>query len=1033
MAEAVGLAVSVITIIDLSAKVSTRCFQYLTAVGNARADITRLQSRLDDLSACLRGAHRVLHGSNNQALAVSRELINSLDGCKSELVQVQNRLDPGKARKTMRRLGLRALKWPFDSKEVSGIVANLDYYKQTIMLCLQVDQTTILLDIQQKFDSVSLQPCGDRPIARLPCFNVPFDRDPDFVDRPDITTWLQRQYAGSTSRMALVGMGGFGKSQVAIQFAHHIHNESPQSSVYWVHASSRARFEEGYQSIAERLQLPRRNDPDIDVLGLVCDWLQMEEAGSWLMILDNADDVDLFYPANIGEGKAATGPVDKNAVARSDQRPLGAYLPKRHNGTIFITSRSMNAAEKLTGSHKAIYQVSTMDNAEGLQLFRNKMNEDFDRDAAAELLRALDFIPLAIAQAAAYINRRAPRVSVKTYLDTFQESDGKKGSLLNRDAGDLRRDERVSNSVVITWQVTFEQIRRERPSAAKLLSFMSFFNPQGIPEFVLHSYDIDMTNHEDRHAGSDNFEDDLDILRGYSLVSVTATGNICEMHALVQFCTRVWISKTGNEGRWRQLFLRSMSRNFPDGTFETWPVCQILLPHAEPTFGEEPPSEDLLNWASLLTNCALYMLTIGNYRMAEDLSKKAVKARTKLLGEEHPDMLTSMANLALICWNQGRWKEAEELQAKVLLTRKRVLGEEHPDTLAIMANLASTYRDQGRWKEAEELQVGVMEMRKRVLGEEHPDMLTSMASLALTYWNQGRWKEAQKLGVGVMEIRKRVLGEEHPSTLASMANLASTYRNQGRWKEAEELEVGVMEMRKRVLGEEHPDTLTSMANLALTYWTQGRWEKAEELQVGVMETSKRVLGEQHPDTLVGMANLASTYRNRGRRKEAEELQIGVMEMRKRVLGEEHPSTLTSMASLALTYWTQGRWKEAEELQVGVMKMRKRVLGEEHPSTLTSMANLASTYWTQGRWKEAEELEVVVMEMRKRVLGEEHPDTLTSMNNLAIGWKDHGRTEDALALMRNCVVLLQRVLGTDHPHTVSSVALLAEWDDINDLL
>ncbi|KAL7758380.1 hypothetical protein ACKLNR_012907 [Fusarium oxysporum f. sp. zingiberi] len=102
----------------------------------------------------------------------------------------------------------------------------------------------------------------------------------------------------------------------------------------------------------------------------------MEEAGSWLMILDNADDVDLFYPANIGEVKAATGPVDKNALTRSDQRPLGAYRPKRH---------------------KAIYQVSTMDDVESLQLFRNKLNEDFDRDAAAELLRALDFIPLAIA------------------------------------------------------------------------------------------------------------------------------------------------------------------------------------------------------------------------------------------------------------------------------------------------------------------------------------------------------------------------------------------------------------------------------------------------------------------------------------------------------------------------------------------------------------------------------------------------------------------------------------------------------------
>lgn len=141
MAEAVGLTASVIAIIDLSAKVATLCLQYSTAVGNARVDITRFQSRLDDLGVCLQGAQRLLNDSNNQTLATSRKLVDSLNGCRSELVQVQNRLDPGKARKAMRRLGFRALKWPLDSKEVCGIVSNLEQYKQTIMLCLQVDQT----------------------------------------------------------------------------------------------------------------------------------------------------------------------------------------------------------------------------------------------------------------------------------------------------------------------------------------------------------------------------------------------------------------------------------------------------------------------------------------------------------------------------------------------------------------------------------------------------------------------------------------------------------------------------------------------------------------------------------------------------------------------------------------------------------------------------------------------------------------------------------------------------------------------------
>ncbi|RYP51983.1 hypothetical protein DL768_002779 [Monosporascus sp. mg162] len=697
MAEAVGLAASVVAIIGLSAKVANLCLQYSTAVRNAGADITCLRTRLDDLGTSLQGVQHLLDGRNNQELATSRKLVDSLDGCTSELAQLQSRLDPGKARKAMRRFGLHALKWPFDSKEVSGIVSNLEHYKQTIMLCLQVDQTTLLLGIRQRIEGVSVQLEGSSSIARKPCFAVPFDRDPDFVDRPDAMAWIEKQYTCSASRIGLVGMGGFGKSQVAIQFAHHIHDTSPQTSVFWVHASSWPRFEEAYRSIAERLRLPRRNDPNVNVLRLVCDWLQTEEASSWVMVLDNADDVNLFYPsANVGGNKAGCSPADGNPAARSEQRPLAAFLPKYRNGTILVTSRSMDAAEKLAGSHKAVYRISTMDEAQGLQLLRNKLNGDFDKDSAADLLRALDYIPLAITQAAAYINRRAPRVSVKMYLETMQKSDKKKVSLLNSDAGDLRRDETVSNSVVTTWQVTFEQIRRERPSAANLLFFMSFFNPQGIPEFVLHNYDADLTDNVDTDAESDDFEDDLDVLRGYSLVSMTSTRD-------------------------------------------------MLLPHIESVLEEEPPDEDLQNWARLLTNCAKYMLSIGHYAAAEKLGGKAIETRTKVLGKEHPGTLASMENLASTYRKQGRWKEAEELEVKVMEARKRVLGEEHPYTVASMGNLASIYRRQGRWKEAEELEVKVMEASKRVLGEEHPDALTSMGNLALIYYNQGRWKEAEEL------------------------------------------------------------------------------------------------------------------------------------------------------------------------------------------------------------------------------------------------------------------------------------------------
>ncbi|KAM0551724.1 hypothetical protein ACHAPJ_008291 [Fusarium lateritium] len=754
-------------------------------------------------------------------------------------------------------------------------------------------------------------------LRRVPIFNVPFDQDPDFVDRPDITTWLHEQYIGPTSRMALVGMGGFGKSQLAIHFAYHIRDISPQTSIYWIYASSKPRFEEAYRSIAEMHQLLRGNDPDANVLELVHDWLITEEAGSWLMILDNADDVNLFYSTHPSGENAATELADETTQATSNQRPLAAYLPKRGKGIILVTSRSMDAAERLTGSQKVILRVPTMDEARGLQLFRNKLCGAFDSDAAIDLLRALDHIPLAITQAAAYINRRAPRISVKTYLDTFKKSDKRRGNLLNKDAGDLRRDETVSNSVVITWQVTFEQIRLENPSAAKLLSLMSFFNPQQIPEFVLHDYNKDLVDLGDSSCSdseinsetgsesdyksdsdTDDFEDDLDLLRGYSLVSVSETRDTCEMHPLVQFCTRVWITAMGDETRWKLMFLHSMSRHFPYDDYDTWPACQRLFPHIEATLEEEPPSEGFMDWNKLLANCAIYISNTGNYQVAAHLLQKAVDTSTKTLGKEHIDTIRKTDSLATAYAQQGRLKVAEELQVRVVSMLKKLLGEEHIETQRAMGNLANIYLDQGLVDKAQQLMEELFEATKKELGEEHYDTLVIMNNLCQIFKEQGRWKEAEEFAVKALAIRKRVSGEENVDTLMVMGNLAHTFMCQGRLKEAEDLGLKALEISRSMLGEDHHYALKMSGHLAMTYLKQGRLKEAEEFVVGAAEKLKRTLGEEHPDTLRAMHIQADIWKSQGRTKDALSVLRKVTALRQRVLGEDHSETKWSMNKLA---------------------------------------------------------------------------------------------------------------------------------------
>ena len=672
-----------------------------------------------------------------------------------------------------------------------------------------------------------------------------------------------------------------------------------------------------------------------------------------MLILDNVDDANFLLTPQTTSQEAQEGGLSSGSA-----QPFLQYLPPSATGSILITTRSRDMALKLV-EESNIITVEPMDKEQALALCEKKLGIQSNQSDITELAAALEFMPLAIVQAAAYIKERAPRCSVRQYIKKLRKGDKAKTSLLNYDGGNLRRDWEAKNSIIITWQISFDHIFRTRRSAADLLSLMSFFDRQGIPETLLRgqggtrnrceSSGTDCENNDESDGGDsaldasidDGFEDDILTLRNYSFISLTTDIATFEMHGLVQLATRKWLEGPGQLEGWKKKYITNLCREFPTGEYANWTKCRALFPHAKSALAQQPEEEESLKeWALLLYNAAWYAWQRGSASDAEKMSVKSMKVRKKLLGGEQKETLSSMTMVGLAYNLKGRWKEAEELFVQVMETFKRVRGEEHPDTLTSMANLASTFWNQGRWKEAEELEVQVIETRKRVLGEEHPDTLTSIVNLASTFWNQGRWKEAEELEVQVIETSARVLGEEHPDTLTSMANLASTYGNQGRWKEAEELEVRVIETRKRVLREEHPDTLTSMANLASTFWNQGRWKEAEELEVQVMETRKRVRGEGHPDTLTSIANLASTYRDQGRWEEAEELEVQVMETSSRVLGEEHPDTLTSMNNLAFTFKLQGRNDEAISLMEKCFQLRKQVLSPQHPYTKTSLKALS---------------------------------------------------------------------------------------------
>ncbi|KAF1935763.1 hypothetical protein EJ02DRAFT_360766 [Clathrospora elynae] len=589
-----------------------------------------------------------------------------------------------------------------------------------------------------------------------PSIVIPFARDAEFVNRGTTLDQVHQICAVAGLRAALIGLGGVGKSQLAIEYTYRMRERSPETWVFWVHASNAARFEQSFRDIADSVKLAGRQNPQTNIFKLVHKWLRNSK-DRWLLVLDNVDDARFLLDVQ------AKGQGQPDDDSRAVSRPLCEYLPQCGRGSILVTSRNKEAMLELV-DQRNIITVEPMDETQALALFEKKLGVPEDNSNVAELAAVLEYMPLAIVQAAAYISQKAPpQNSVAEYLYKFKKSEREQTSLLSRDKGQhyqLRRDREAKNSILITWRISFEHIQQVRPSAADLLSLMSFFDRQGIPKSVLQSHadqegaqlnqqerrreDVDSDKEDDTSqlsTSEEDFEEDVEALRNFCLISVSTDGTSFEMHALVQLATRKWLEASSKLERWKQQFISNLCAEFPTGDYENWAACQALVAHAKSAVEHRPEAErSQAIWAKLLYRTGWYALKKGNATEAEELAVKSMKTLKKVLGQEHIETLRSMAMVGEAYTLGGQWDAAEELFVQVMETFKTKLGADHPSTLTSMGNLA-------------------------------------MGNLASTYWNQGRWDDAEKLEVQVMETRKTKLGADHPDTLNSMGNLASTYRN----------------------------------------------------------------------------------------------------------------------------------------------------------------------------------------------------------------------------------------------------------------
>ncbi|KAF8453893.1 P-loop containing nucleoside triphosphate hydrolase protein [Kalaharituber pfeilii] len=780
-------------------------------------------------------------------------------------------------------------------------------------------------------------------------FNVPINisdvrRNPDFVGREYLLEQLAHEIgegraAMDITQVVLHGMGGMGKTQIALEYVYH--HRKDYSSAFWINAASEQTTKTSFIQIMEQLiehHASLLDEPDykhignllgmagkLDSAGLfstekpeeeqhvikaVKKWLTAKQNNKWLLVFDNLDDLESF--------------------------DINDYIPSCDFGTIIITSRRRESMQGRKG-----LEVYQMQNNEAEKLLLTSAKLDLEKLAPEErkleeaaavvaIVQNLGYLPLAIAQAGAYISVQQCLFShyLREYKTNFNH-------LLSR-KWKVGKDDR---SVFATWELSFNAIKNQNPKAAKLLSLCAFLDNNDICEDFLRRGMNLATNDA-------SLTDSIHLLFSYSIAKRTETYDSFNIHPLVHLCILWKLEMEPDE-------------------YQKYAIEAFLMV-ASGIAVPEGREREVSDW-------------IFERRNLPHLF--AAERQMKYLPLEKEESLAALDTFRRAYDNHGHYGKAEEIGTTLLAANKKLFGTNHSKTLGAIIGMAGVYLDQGKYNQALELYQQVLEWSEKSLGPDHLDTLNTIICMAIVYKNQGKYTQALELYQRALAGCEKSLGADHPSTLGTVQNMATVYKNQGKDSQALELFQRALAGYEKSLGADHLSTLRTVQNIAVVYENQGKYCQALEMHERALAGREKALGADHPSTLRTVQNIAIVYDSQGKYSQALELYQRALAGREKALGADHPSTLNTVNNIAMVYKNQGKYSQALELYQRALAGKEKSLGADHPSTLDTVHNMAVLYENQEKYSQALELYQRALAGREKALGADHPSTLNSMKGV----------------------------------------------------
>jgi len=704
------------------------------------------------------------------------------------------------------------------------------------------------------------------PVSTTPLWTIPYLRNPYFTGRDDLLNLLDVYLTATnqdvtlrTRHVALTGLGGVGKTQIAVEYAYRTREQGAYTHTLWINAASQEALMTSFTALANLLpEFSAREETDQQKLvHAIKGWLE-ECPQRWLLIFDNADDISLLPP----------------------------YMPRYGNGSILLTTRT-----QAVGSLGIAIDVEKMGFQEGAHLLLRRAQRlqslSDDETSAAELLVvALDHFPLALEQAGAYIEETG--CTFAHYLHLYQTH---RITLL------ARRGVQSTNypdSVATTWLLSFQNVQRANPAAAQLLQVCAFLAPDHIPEELLRDgAEYWPTLLQKAVTDPLTFDQALEALLRSSLVKRLAPEQQLSIHRLVQVVQIETLSQE-EQRRWAECVVRAVNHLFPRQFRENvsaWPLCLRYLEQAQ-TCAQliEQHQLQFAQAADLLDRAGIYLYIHASFPQAEILYQQALHMREKLLGTQHPDTASSFHNLGCLYYEHGKYEQSEVFYQQALKIREERLGSQHPDTARTWNNLGILYRQLGKYEMAEAYFHQALAIRKDLLGYQHPDTAITLNHLGRHYNEQGEYEQAEAYFRQALTIYEKQYGTWHPEIAETLNNLGLLSYELGKYEQAKAYFRRALAINEEQLGIRHGKTAEVMTNLAELYRDQHHYTQARRLFIRTLEIQGHILIENHPDLARTLHGFARFHEEVGALQTAATLYQRTLTIREHVYGPRHPKT-----------------------------------------------------------------------------------------------------------------------------------------------